>query len=299
MKIAVAGASGFIGGALVPFLTAQGHTVHRLVRRPVAGAAEIAWNPSSGEVEWEKLDGVETIINLAGANLSQGRWTRERKEEILRSRVESTRTLVAIMTRMNHRPRVFVSASAVGYYGNRGEEEVTESSAAGEGFLAGVCRAWEDEARGAEVVGIRTVLLRTGLVLGRGGGALAKMLPLFQAGLGGRLGNGRQWMSWIALGDLVRVALLVLDVAHLNGPLNAVAPHPIRNSEFTRALASAVGRWTFAPMPAPALRALFGEMADEALLASVRATPRKLLAEHFNYSHPLIESALRAAVGTP
>lgn len=299
MKIAVAGASGFIGGALVPFLTTRGHVVHRLVRRPAAGAAEIAWNPSSGEVEWEKLDGVETIINLAGANLSQGRWTRERKEEILRSRVESTRTLVAIMTRMNHRPRVFVSASAVGYYGNRGEEEVTESSAAGEGFLAGVCRAWEDEARGAEVVGIRTVLLRTGLVLGRGGGALAKMLPLFQAGLGGRLGNGRQWMSWIALGDLVRVALLVLDVAHLNGPLNAVAPHPIRNSEFTRALARAVGRWTFAPMPAPALRALFGEMADEVLLASVQATPRKLLAEHFNYSHPLIEGALRAAVGTP
>ena len=299
MKIAVAGSSGFIGRALVPFLAAQGHLVQRLVREPVGEAETIGWNPLSGEVEWEKLDGVEAVVNLAGANLAAGRWTPERKEEIVRSRVEATRTLVAIMTRMNHRPRVFVCASAVGFYGDRGDEVLTETSAGGNGFLAELCRLWEDEARGAEVVGIRPVMPRLGVVLGRDGGALAKMLPVFRAGLGGRLGNGRQWISWIAMEDLLGVFGRALADTRLSGPVNAVAPQAVRNAEFSRTLARAFGRWAVLPAPAPVLRMVLGEMADAALLASARVSPQKLLAAGFAFAQPDLADALQAAVGAP
>ena len=298
MKLAVAGASGFVGSALVRRLKAEGHVVLRLVRRPVEQPDEIRWHPASSEVEqWEMLEGIEGVVNLAGSNLAAGRWTRRRKEEILRSRVESTRTLVAVMAHMNHKPRVFLSASAVGFYGHRGEEELTEASGHGEGFLAGVCRDWEEEARIAECVGIRTVLLRTGLVLGAGGGVLAKLLPVFRAGVGGHLGNGRQWISWIALEDLMSVIWRALSDEHLAGPVNAVAPKATRNAEFTVALAHALNRPRFAAVPAFVLRAIFAEMAEEMLLASTRARPQRLLEIGFHFEYPEIEGALHVVLG--
>jgi uncharacterized protein (TIGR01777 family) len=289
MKLAVAGASGFVGSALVRRLKEEGHVVMRLVRQPAEQPDEILWHPSSCEVErWELLE---------GSNLAAGRWTRGRKDEILRSRVESTRTLVAVMAHMNHKPRAFVSASAVGYYGPRGEEELTEASGHGEGFLASVCREWEEQARIAESVGIRTVLLRLGMTLGAGGGVLAKLLPVFRAGLGGRLGDGRQWISWIALDDVIGVIWRSLSDEHLAGPVNAVAPTAARNAEFTAALAHALGRRTFAPVPAFVLRAFRPGMADEVLLASTRVRPQRLLEAGFKFKHPELEGALRAVLG--
>jgi uncharacterized protein (TIGR01777 family) len=297
MKLALAGASGFVGSALVRRLEHEGHLVLRLVRRPVEGPAEIAWHPSSGEVEQrERLEGIEGVVNLAGSNLAAGRWTEERRAEILRSRVESTRTLVAVLAHLNHKPRVFVNASATGYYGSRGEEELTEASGRGEGFLADVCHAWEEEARIAESVGIRTVLLRSGLVLGPGGGALAKLRPVFRLGFGGRLGDGRQWMSWITLDDLVRVALRGLHDERLTGAVNAVAPTAVRNAEFTGVLARALNRRTFVRVPAFVLRAIFQEMADETLLASTRVRPQRLLETGFIFKQPDLEGALRTVL---
>ena len=296
MKVAVAGASGFVGSALVRRLQAEGHVVRRFVRRPAVEPDEIAWHPASGEVEQrELLEGIDGVVNLAGSNLAAGRWTEARKEELVRSRVESTRALVAVMARLNHKPQVFVSASAVGYYGHRGEEELTEASRAGGGFLSDLCHAWEEEARIAESAGIRTAILRLGLVLGSGG-VLAKLLPVFRAGFGGQLGDGRQWMSWIALDDLLGALLRGLTDARLSGPINAVAPGAVRNAEFTRALAHAVGHHTFAPVPAFVLRAMFQEMADEMLLASTRVRPQRLLEAGFSFAHPELEEAMRVAV---
>ncbi|MFA5058075.1 MAG: TIGR01777 family oxidoreductase, partial [Opitutaceae bacterium] len=207
-----------------------------------------------------------------------------------------TRTLVTVMAHMNHKPRVFVSASAIGYYGNRGEEMLTEGSGPGEGFLAGVCHAWEAEARVAESVGIRTVMLRIGLVLGDGG-ALAKLRPVFRAGCGGSLGDGRQWMSWITIDDLVRAVWHGLRDERLTGPVNAVAPGAVRNAAFAKAFARALGRrWTFPPVPAFVLRTLFREMAEEMLLASTRVQPQRLLETGFSFEQPGIEAALSAAV---
>ncbi|HUJ44988.1 MAG TPA: TIGR01777 family oxidoreductase [Opitutaceae bacterium] len=298
MKLAVTGASGFIGTALVRRLKADGHVVMRLVRRQAEQPDEIPWHPESTEVErWELLEGVAGIVNLAGSNLAVGRWTPARKDEIMRSRVESTRALVAIMAHMNHKPRAFVSASAVGYYGDRGEEELTEASGHGEGFLADVCREWEQQARIAESVGIRTVILRCGVALGAGGGVLAALRPLFRAGLGGRLGDGRQWISWIALDDLLGVIGRSLADERLAGPVNAVAPGAARNAEFTAALAHVLGRGTFLPVPAFVLRALRPEMADEMLLASTRVRPQRLLEAGYHFAHPDLTGALRAALG--
>ncbi len=296
MKVAVAGASGFIGRALVPRLTGEGDEVVRFVRRPAEAAEEITWHPSAGEVEhWDRLEGAEAVVNLGGANLAAGRWTEARKDEIQRSRIEGTRTLVATMARMNHRPRIFVSASAVGFFGDRGEEELTDASPAGGGFLAETCRAWEDEAQIAHCAGIRTVILRLGLVLGPGG-ALARMLPAFRAGVGGPLGSGKQWVSWIALVDLLEVIRHALAGKLPDGALNAVAPKPVRNRDFAKTHGRVLHRPALIPVPAPALRALVGEMADEALLASTRAVPGRLLAAGFPYRFPELEGALRQSV---
>ncbi|MDD2765085.1 MAG: TIGR01777 family oxidoreductase [Opitutaceae bacterium] len=297
MKLVVAGASGFIGSALVRRLEGEGHRVLRLVRRPVEGPDEVEWHPAAGEVEQrDLLEGIEAVVNFAGSNLAAGRWTEERREEIFRSRIESARTLVTVMAHMNHKPRVFVSASAVGYYGNRGEEVLTEGSGPGEGFLAGVCHAWEAEARVAETAGIRTVRLRIGLVLGNGG-ALAKLRPVFRAGCGGILGDGRQWMSWITIDDLVRTVLHGLRDDRLAGPVNAVAPGAVRNAEFAKAFAHALGRhWTFPPVPAFVLRTIFREMADEMFLASTRVQPQRLLEAGFNFEQPGIGAALHAVL---
>lgn len=295
MRFAVAGASGFIGKALVGRLEAEGHDVLRLVRRPVMRPGEVEWHPASCDVEQRSaLEGLDGIVNLGGSNLAAGRWTARRKDEILRSRVESTRTLVAVMSRLNHRPPVFVCASAVGLYGDRADEELREGSAGGRGFLAEVCRDWEQEAKFAESAGIRTVLLRLGIVLGRGGGALAQMAPVFRSGLGGRLGSGRQWVSWIALDDAVGVVRRVLEDRTFTGPVNAVAPNPVRNSEFSAVLARALGRWALVPVPAIVLRAIFGEMADGMLLASTRAVPQRLIDAGYSFAYPKLQDAFQA-----
>jgi len=244
----------------------------------------------------QRLEGLDGIVNLAGSNLAGGRWTAERKDEILRSRIESTRALVAVMAHLNHRPRTLVNASAVGYYGDRGEEELTEASSPGGGFLAEVCHAWEEEAKIAGSVGIRSVLLRLGVVLGNGGGVLARMVPVYHAGFGGALGDGRQWISWIALEDVLGAIGHALRDSSLTGPVNAVAPAPVRNAEFCEALAHALDRRMFASVPAFALRAIFGEMADEMLLASARVQPQRLLGSGFHFAHPELTGAIRAAL---
>lgn len=296
MKIAIAGASGLVGGALMPALRAAGHDVFRLVRRASAAPDEIAWNPAAGELDATRLTGVETVINLAGENVGAGRWTARRRELILRSRVEATRTLVSAMGHTSRRPAVLLNASAVGFYGDRGDEVLTEASAAGQGFLPEVCCAWEREANAAVAHGVRVACLRFGVVISAQGGALAKMLPLFRLGLGGRLGSGRQWMSWIGIDDAVGVILHALRDPRCAGPINIVAPGPVTNAEFTAVFGRVLRRPAVLPVPAWALRLALGQMADGALLASNRAVPERLLETGFQFRQATLEGALRATL---
>jgi uncharacterized protein (TIGR01777 family) len=296
MNIVVSGASGLVGSALVPALRSAGHGVSRLVRGRAAQAPdEIAWRPEANEIDVDSLEGTDAIVNLAGENIGQGRWTAARRERILRSRVDATRTLVSAMGRMQRRPEVFVSASAIGYYGNRGEEVVTEESRIGHGFLPEVCLAWETHADGAARQGIRTVVTRFGVILAKEGGALARLLPLFRAGLGGRLGSGQQWMSWISLEDVAGGILHVLRDSCCAGRMNFVAPAAVTNAEFTRALGHALRRPTLLSVPAWALRIAVGsQMANDALLASARAAPQRLSEVGYVFRHPTIASAFEA-----
>jgi uncharacterized protein len=294
MNIVVSGASGFVGQALVPQLRAAGHKVRRLVRREPSGADEIFWRPEEGELDPAGLDGTDAIINLAGENLAGGRWSSARRERILRSRTDATRTLVVAMGKLRRKPRVFLSASAVGYYGDRGGEVLTEQSAMGHGFLPEVCLAWETHAEGAGRGGVRTVILRFGMVLGRNGGALARMRPLFRLGLGGPLGAGRQWMSWIAMDDLTGVIGVALVDERFRGPLNVVAPAPVTNAEFTRILAETLHRPACLPVPGWALHLAFGPMAEEVLLASLRVEPCRLQECGFKFRRPELAPALRS-----
>jgi len=296
MRILVAGASGLVGSALVPALRQQGHEVVALVRRPVRRDDEIAWNPPAGGLEPAVLANVDAIVNLAGENIAAGRWSEMRKETLRRSRLDSTRTLVRAMARAVPRPRVFVNASAVGFYGDRGDEVLTEGSSAGRGFLPELCAAWEAEARPAEALGARVVRLRLGVVLTREGGALARLLPLFRLGLGGRLGDGRAWMSWIELDDLIRVVSAALADPRLDGAVNAVAPSPVTNGEFTVALGQLLHRPAFLPVPRRLLELIYGEMAGATLFASVRVMPGRLLAGGFVFRQPDIAAALRHAL---
>lgn len=292
MKVAIAGASGLVGSALVTALRAAGHEVLRLVRRATAAPDEIAWNPVAGELDTKRLIGVEAAINLAGENIATGRWTTRRRELILRSRVEATRTLVAAMGRMARRPAVLLNASAVGCYGDRGDEVLTEASALGQGFLSEVCGEWERHAEAASAFGLRVARLRFGVVLTAEGGALAKMLPLFRIGLGGRLGSGRQWMSWIAMDDAVGAILHALREERCAGAINVVAPGPVTNADFAATLGRVLHRPAILPAPAWALRLAFGRMADEALLASNRALPEVLRKTGFRFRHASAESLL-------
>jgi uncharacterized protein (TIGR01777 family) len=298
MKIVIAGASGLIGQALAAALRERGDQVLRLVRRPAAAADEIQWDPAAGKIDGGRLAGCDAIVNLAGENIAGGRWTARRRERIFRSRVEATRTLVQAIGAMARRPAVLVNASAVGFYGDRGDERLAETSAIGHGFLPEVTLAWETHAEGAKRFGVRTVLARFGVVLATEGGALAKMLPAFRFGLGGPLGNGRQWMSWIALEDAVAALVGAIDRAEWAGAVNVVAPGPVTNAEFTRALGAALRRPAFLPVPAFVLRLLFGQgLADEALLGSTRAEPRVLTAAGFRFRHPELAGALAAILG--
>jgi len=296
--IAISGASGLVGTALARALQSGGHRVVRLVRRP-PGADEVRWDPAGGTIDAAGLEGVDGVVHLAGESIADGRWTSARKRRIRDSRVEGTRLLAGALGRLARKPAVLVSASAIGIYGDRGDEELDEASAPGRGFLADVGRAWEAATADAATAGIRVVLPRLGIVLAPDGGALAKMLPPFRLGLGGPLGPGTQWMSWITLEDTVRVLLAALERPALSGPVNATAPAPVTNAEFTRLLAAAVHRPAIFPVPALALEVLFGEMAREALLASQRVIPRRLTAAGFVFEDPVLGPALRRIVSHP
>ncbi len=292
MRVLVSGASGFIGSALMRALSEAGHEAIALVRRAARpGAGEIPWDPW-GVVDPTKFHGADAVVHLAGENIAAGRWNEERKSRILNSRVQGTQTVAASIARAMPRPRVLVSASAVGFYGDTGDKELTESEPPGATFLAEIGRQWENATRAASDAGVRVVMLRIGMVLGREGGALGRMLWPFRLGLGGRLGDGRQWMSWITLDDLVALILFALTRDSLRGPVNAVAPNPVSNTEFTRALGAVLHRPTIFPVPAFAVRTLFGEMGKELLLASNRAIPEKALASGFQFRYPELRAAL-------
>jgi uncharacterized protein (TIGR01777 family) len=300
LRVAVTGATGLVGSALVLALRAAGHRVDRVSRRPPApGTTDIQWDPMRGRLDPRALEGVDAVVHLAGESVAALRWTRSVKERIRRSRVESTRLLAVTLGHLSRRPRVLVAASGVHYYGSRDDESLTEDSRPGSGFLSEVCRAWEAAADAARAAGIRVVPLRTGVVLARQGGALPRTAFPFRLGLGGVIGSGRQYWSWIALADLVRVVELALSLDALAGPVNAVAPAPVTNREFTRILGRVLGLPTLVPLPAFAVRLLLGQMGDELLLTSARVLPRRLERAGFRFQHPDLESALRAVLETP
>jgi uncharacterized protein (TIGR01777 family) len=297
-RIAVSGSSGLIGGGLVTLLEGEGHRVDRLVRQePRSGSSDIRWDPAAGQVDVPALEGVDTVVHLAGENIAAGRWTAARKEAIRRSRVNGTKLLCESLASLERRPEVLVAASAIGYYGDRGSERLTEESEAGSGFLPEVCRAWEAATQPADAAGIRVVNLRIGVVLAANGGALARMVPIFKKGVGGKLGNGRQYVSWIAVGDLLDVIRYVLSTGSLSGPVNAVAPNPVTNAELTKALGSLLRRPTIFPVPARVVRLTFGQMGQDLLLASTRVEPAKLVESGFAFSYPNLAGALEAELG--
>jgi uncharacterized protein (TIGR01777 family) len=302
MKIIVTGSSGLIGSALVASLLARGDAVTRLVREKTGaaradGTREVVWSPGRGELNAAELEGHDAVVHLAGDPIAEGRWTDEKKRRIRESRVQGTTLLAETLAHLAAPPRVLLTASAVGYYGDRGEELLTEASAPGTDFLSEVCREWEASAEAAKAAGIRVVRLRFGVVLSGEGGALAKMLTPFKLGAGGKIGSGQQYMSWIALDDAVGAILHALAHEDLEGAVNVVAPRAVTNAEFTKTLGGVLGRPTIFAVPAFAARLAFGEMADAALLASQRAEPAQLKATNYNFKYPELEGALRHALG--
>ncbi|TWU00089.1 Epimerase family protein [Botrimarina colliarenosi] len=292
--IAITGASGLVGQALTEAFAADGVRVLRLVRHPVSKSKpdEVYWKPSAGEIDAEKLEGVDVVFNLAGKGIADDRWTPAVKKLIVDSRVNSTRLIAETVAGLTNRPRALVSASAIGFYGDRGSTPVDEDAAAGEGFLAEACQLWESANAPAWEAGVRVAQTRIGIVLSPKGGALAKMLPIFKLGAGGVLGSGEQVMSWIALPDLVRALRFVGDVEAMHGAINAVAPGAVTNREFTTTLGAKLHRPTVLPAPAFALRLAMGEMADPLLLEGARVTPQRLTAAGFNFETPELGPAL-------
>jgi uncharacterized protein (TIGR01777 family) len=289
-RIAVTGASGLIGNALVGYLKSQGHTVQRLVRRAAVSSDEITWDPIAGTVDMEALAGVDAVIHLAGAGVSDKRWTKKYKSEILNSRLLGTTTIAKAVAIV--KPQVFISASAIGWYGESGNRAVIESDRVGDDFLAAVCREWESA---ADLAGdVRTVKLRTGLVLDPTGGALGKMLPIFRFGLGGKLSNGKQWWSWITLHDQIRAIAFLLE-NKISGPVNLTSPNPVTNSEFTAGLARAMHRPALFPVPAFALKIALGGFSAE-VLGSKKVMPQALTEAGFTFDYPHISSALEKLV---
>jgi uncharacterized protein (TIGR01777 family) len=286
-----------LGTAITRALRKRGDRVVSLVRREPVSEDEVRWDPTSagagiGAQNRSKLESLNGVVHLSGANVSEKRWTAAFKQEIEASRMDSTRAMAGLLTGLNSPPSVFVSASAIGFYGNRGDEILTEDAAKGAGFFPRVCAEWEHSANAATDAGIRVVHPRFGVVLGAKGGAMDRLAPLFRLGLGGRLGNGRQWMSWVDEVDAVEAVVFALDTETLKGPLNVTAPSPIDNSGFTKELAHALHRPALIPAPAFALRLAFGQMADEALLASTRAVPEKLLNAGFQFQSPTLAECL-------
>jgi uncharacterized protein (TIGR01777 family) len=301
MKILMTGSSGLVGTALSASLVRDGHNVCRLLRperesaaAPSKGAKEnvARWNAASGEIE--DAAGVEAVVNLAGASIASGRWNEERKALLRSSRIETTRQLVEAVAKLNPRPRVLVSASATGYYGNCGDDLLHEDCPPGKDFLGKLCAEWEEEAKRASEFGMRVVLVRFGVILARHGGALPRMLLPFRVGVGGRLGSGKQWMSWLTLDDATGIVRFALENEAVVGPVNAVAPEPVRNADFTRILGKALHRPAIFPAPAFALRLALGEMAEALLLSSQRAVPERLKHYGYRFRHPELPQALHA-----
>ena len=295
MRIAVTGASGLIGSALVPHLRSSGHEVLRLVRRPASAPDEVTWDPSAGTVDLDGLAGVDAVVHLAGAGVGDHRWTDAYKREILDSRVNGTHTIVKAITSIEPTPRVLVSASAIGWYGDTGDRIVDETAPAGTGFLADVVRAWEAAADPARTAGIRVVHPRTGLVVAGDGGAWARMFPLFRLGLGGKLGDGRQYWSWISLRDEIRALTFLLEREDVSGPVNLTGPTPVTNAEVTEVMGRVLHRPTILPAPAFALKAVLGEFSTE-VLGSARVVPGVLPEAGFTFEDATIESAIRSAL---
>jgi uncharacterized protein (TIGR01777 family) len=294
MKVLVSGSHGLVGKALMKSLTNDGHEIVRLVRRASSpGSSEIEWHPNQGRIDAARLEGHDVVVHLAGESIGSGRWTNEKKRAIRESRVKGTTLLSESLARLAQPPSVFLCASAIGYYGNRGDELLTEMSAPGKDFLAGVCIEWEGATKAAAEKGIRTVNTRFGLILDDEGGALAKMLTPFRMGIGGKVGDGRQWMSWIALDDVIEALKFVLADGSAHGPVNLVAPNPVRNAEFTKTLGRVLSRPTIFPVPAFGARLAFGEMADALLLSSQRVEPSVLQKKGFQFGWPILEIALR------
>jgi uncharacterized protein (TIGR01777 family) len=303
MKILVTGATGLVGTALVGSLEQAGHTICRLIRpgtiEPAADASrgfDVKWDPATGEMGGAAV-GADAVVNLAGAPIAGARWTPARKQVLRRSRVNTTRSLVQALARMAARPRVLISASAIGYYGNREDEVLTEESAAGTDFLSEIAMEWEAEAIKAEAIGIRVVLARFGVILAKNGGALPQMMRPFRLGLGGKIGSGRQWTSWITVDDVVGILRLGIENNGLRGPVNTVSPQPVRNAEFTKILAEVMHKPAVLTAPAFALRLAMGEMADGMLMASQRVLPAVLERSGYKFLHPDLGPALVAILG--
>ncbi len=295
-EVLVTGSSGLVGRALLERLSQRGQRGTRMVRSQ-ASEGDVLWDPVGGMIA-DSLGSADAVVHLAGENIADGRWTRSKMVAIRDSRVRGTRLLAENLARLETPPAVLVSASAIGFYGDRGDELLTEGSTSGTGFLAEVCEQWESATEPARAAGIRVVRLRIGVVLARGGGALAKMLTPFRLGLGGKLGSGDQYMSWIALDDVVSAICAALDDERIEGAVNATAPQPVTNRELTKTLGKVLRRPTIAAMPGLVARAAFGRMADELLLASIRVSPEKLLAHGFAFAEPRLEGALRSILGT-
>jgi uncharacterized protein (TIGR01777 family) len=294
VKVLLSGATGLVGTALTTSLQFDGHTVTRLVRpHENANPGEIRWDPSSAMVDLATLESFDAVVNLAGASIGDGRWTDKRKQILRSSRIDTTRVLVDALSHLQRKPSVFISASAVGYYGNRGDTVLTESTPNGQDFLGLLARSWEAEAHRAERTGIRTVITRFGIILAKNGGSLPQMITPIKWGVGGRYGSGEQWISWIALEDVVRVIRLAIEDDTWKGPINVSAPEPLRNDEFVRVLAGVLHRPALLPAPAFVLRIVLGEMADALLLSSQRAQPEFLLKSGFNFRCENLEGALR------
>lgn len=291
------GSSGLLGSALCQAFAQHGTAVSAFSRSHVAGdMARAHWNPDRGEIDKEPLAGAEAVVNLAGESLVAGRWNEKRKEQLLRSRVDTTQLLARTLAQLESKPKVLINASAVGYYGDRGEEAVTEQSPPGQGFLADLCRAWEEAAQPAADAGIRVVHIRLGAVLSKDGGALPALLPLFRAGLGGRLGGGQQYFPWVTLHDAVRAIRFLVVTPEIAGPVNLVAPEPMRNAGFTEALSEALGRPALLPVPKLALRLALGEVADQVLLTGANARPAVLERAGFRFDYPRLVDALQAVL---